>query len=281
VTEQADIGLQRIECPNCAAGIDVTQAMATGAVACHSCGSVLNRRTLGIVGELVAGNYDADSNLQLGWVCTYHSRRYRISGRVRYTYAQGHWDEWVMIGDDGSVAYLEECEGEFRWFTPWTPRAAPTRAELEDPGRSLHIDGLVYRVKENLHAQLAWFQGQLPWRASVGMAVRSLDLQGPAGPAAVEWSRRELEFYKAKPLGRPAIVWMFSGYNVDLGAYDDDDDDDDEVSLGSRIISGMFTIMLVIFVLLMIFGSATGVIGGGGGGYGGGHSSSGGFGGGK
>lgn len=278
MAQSPTIELLRIECPNCAAGIDVAAASKSGRVVCETCGSVLDRGTTEIVDALTTLGNDPGSNIQIGWTCKFRKTTYRVSGRLRYTYPEGFWDEWVMVGHDGTIAYLEECEGEFRWLEPWTPKDAPTRHELEESMRSVRIEGQRYHIKERCDATLSWFAGQLPWRAKAGLRVQTLDLNGPFHPASIEWSKRELEFYKVKSLSNIGIRRLFAKYEFDPGEGDSDPLD----STGKNTIGSIVFVIIIFIAMMFIFMNASS--GGGGyvgGGYSGGHSSGGGFGGGK
>jgi ribosomal protein S27AE len=275
MTSPSTVEIERIECPNCGAGVDVSASMATGRIGCTTCGSILDRMSLEKIGEVVAGGYEALSNIQIGWTAQYRKQTWRVAGRVRYTYAGGYWDEWVMTSADGQVAYLEECEGEFRWFTAWTPRSAPTRQELEGSQSFLQIDGLRWVIRERNKATLAYFEGQLPWRATTGDIVDSLDIKSPVEEGAIEWTRRELEFYKAKTLTCARLFNVFKGHGFEGGpSFDDDDDDIEYTSDIGTGVQALFKFIIpalvIMFFIAPIFLNNCGSRGSYGGHYGGG-----------
>lgn len=118
--------LERTECPSCAAGIDFDPRIAAGRLRCATCGAVLDREDLSHIATYAAGGFEPDSKIEIGWTLK-RDGTWRVTGRLRYTHSFGHWDEWVMLGDDGQLAYLEECEGDYRWLTAFTPSLAPVR----------------------------------------------------------------------------------------------------------------------------------------------------------
>jgi hypothetical protein len=196
--------LQRAECPNCAAGLDLTAGLSKGVIACHNCGSVLDASSedLAILANVASGEYDPVYPIKLGQDWNWRGKAYRVTGRLRYRYAEGFWDEWFCVADDGTVLWLEDDEGDLRALDPYTPSDAPERAMLEDSSLSSYtVDGGLWEVKERSTATIEWFEGQLSWRVKPGTEVRSIDLRQPGQQLAIEWTKRELEYYRAYDIG--------------------------------------------------------------------------------
>ena len=102
--------LQRAECPNCAAGLDLTAGLSKGVIACHNCGSVLDASSedLAILANVASGEYDPVYPIKLGQDWNWRGKAYRVTGRLRYRYAEGFWDEWFCVADDGTVGELND-----------------------------------------------------------------------------------------------------------------------------------------------------------------------------
>lgn len=196
--------LQRAECPHCAAGLDLSSDLKKGVVACQNCGSVLDTSSdeLSILANVASGTYDPIYPLELGKEWNWRGTSYRLTGRLRYRYATGFWDEWFCLADDGTVLWLEDDEGELTALEPYTPSDAPERQLLEDASISNYVlDGGSWDVEERCDASIEWFEGQLPWRVKPGTEVKTLELKNGTHKVAIEWTRRELEYYRAFLIG--------------------------------------------------------------------------------
>ncbi len=194
--------LHRSECPNCGSGLDLSPGLYKGVIACHTCGSVLDASSdgLDILAKVASGEFTPVFPMSVGRDWPWRDKTFRVSGRLRYRYAEGFWDEWFCIAPDGTSLWLEDDEGVVRVLEPLTPTDAPTRQELEDDSRShLVVNGQEWKVKERGVAAIEWFEGQLPWRVKPGTEVRYLELKEGSSQLSIEWTRRELEYYLSYP----------------------------------------------------------------------------------
>lgn len=280
------VTLERIDCPGCGAGVDIAKSVGRGQIVCGSCNSVLDAASpeYRIIQQLVGGDFEPRSSIRIGWEGTFLGKIYRVVGRLRYVdVAKGwFWEEWFLIASDGSVIYLEEDEAQFKVLVPFTPTAPPAKETLTG-SHTFRLDGRPYHVRERGKAVIKHFEGQLPWKVKIDTEVDFVDAAaGRYDEIAVEFTKRELEFYRGEAMSHRSVAQSFGTPTVFPKGLPGDDADDyqaagvfDGDSSGEMSGSGV-AVMIVIIVILVILAFTMDdcggcvIIGGGGGHYGGG-----------
>lgn len=192
-------------CPSCGSPIGVRHAPKAKTVACPSCDSVLDLTTpeLAILGTANPSMYRPDGALSLGLRGTIDGVEVEVVGRLRLegrdTEEVWHWDEWLLLRSDGSYLWLTEEEGTYTLETPFLPNDAPDIAALElaRAGDILRIDDVGYRVAETDGPTIVHIEGELTWKASLGDRVSFLDARSGGDRIAVEWTAREIEWFRS------------------------------------------------------------------------------------
>jgi hypothetical protein len=188
----------RAACPNCGAPVEFRSAASASAV-CSFCRSTLVRdgdalRRIGLASEL----FDDHSPLQLGAAGTLQGLAFMLVGRLQYGYAQGTWNEWHALFDNGRSGWLSEDNGAYVFgFDAPLAEAAPA-VELLRAGRRVSVAGRAWDVASVTTARLISAQGELPFAPRLQGAFVVADLrnaQGEVGtldysgaPGAVHWS---------------------------------------------------------------------------------------------
>src|SRR3982751_4721532 len=124
----------RAACPNCGAPIEFRSAASAFAV-CSFCKSTIVRDgdALRRIGES-ADLFDDHSPLQLGAGGTYQGAAFTLVGRLQYRYAEGTWNEWHALFDNGKSGWLSEDNGRYVMaFDAPLAQAAPVPSALR-PG---------------------------------------------------------------------------------------------------------------------------------------------------
>ena len=197
-TEPAGPRAYRAACPNCGAPVDFRSAASASAV-CSFCRSTLLRdgdalRRIGVSAEL----FDDHSPLQLGAGGTLQGNAFTLIGRLQYRSADGTWNEWHALFDNGRSGWLSEDNGRYVMaFDAALEGPAPDWAGLR-AGAPVTVAAQAWTVGSVTQATLLAAQGELP-AAPPGSdrAFTVVDLRNPQGevgtlddrdPAAPGWS---------------------------------------------------------------------------------------------
>lgn len=186
----------RAACPNCGAPVEFASAASPVAV-CSFCRSTLARdgealRRIGVSAEL----FDDHSPLQLGVTGRHAGRAFTLVGRLQLQTAEGRWNEWSALFDDGRRGWLSEDNGRYVLGFD-APLAEPPPAPDALPlGATVPLAGRRWQVGAVVRARVAAAEGELPapppagdytvveLRSATG-EVGALDHGDPARPA---WS---------------------------------------------------------------------------------------------
>jgi hypothetical protein len=192
-------------CPSCGAPVEFKSVASILAV-CDYCQSTLVREgqelaNLGKMAELIEDR----SPLQRGAEGRWKGRHFALIGRIQLRWAQGLWNEWHLLFDDGKSGWLSESAGEYVISEPvWQPGALPPFSELQ-LGQDLTLAGRAYSITNLLTAECVAGEGELPFKVGAGYAAPSADLRDAAGGfATLDYSDDP-----AKPL-------VFVGASVDF-----------------------------------------------------------------
>jgi len=172
-----DSVLREVSCPSCGAPVKFTGAQSLLAV-CGYCRATLIRRDLDVeqVGVMAALVEDA-TPLQLGAEGVWCSTHFAVVGRVQVRWAQGGWNEWYCVFDDGRGGWLGEAAGEYSIsFETSVPEPLPAWASLR-PGLRITLGGVGYEVTDVRRAEIVGGEGELPFRVSGGSPTAAADLR--------------------------------------------------------------------------------------------------------
>ncbi len=187
----------RAACPNCGAPVEFRSAASASAV-CSFCRSTLVRdgealQRIGVASEL----FDDHSPLQLGAAGRYQGLAFTLVGRLQLGYAEGSWNEWHALFDNGKSGWLSEDNGAYVFsFDAPLSEAAPAADELHVGERRL-ADGRAWDVASVTTARLIAAQGELPFPPRLQGEFVVADLRNAQGevatldystPGTVHWS---------------------------------------------------------------------------------------------
>jgi hypothetical protein len=178
-------------CPNCGAPIRFRSNDLPVKVCdyCHS--SVLrtggNLQAIGKIAEVP----DDVSPLQLGVRGRDGAHSFELIGRVRWRYADGAWNEWLALFDDGATGWVGESMGRYMMLRQAADDAlAPVVVDHIKAGQPIAIDTLItiggvdYAVTDNKQVTCVASEGELPFNAPLGLTATSIDLMTPNGECA-------------------------------------------------------------------------------------------------
>jgi hypothetical protein len=174
-------GLTRTQlaCPSCAAPVGFASAQSLLAV-CGYCRATLIRRDLDVeqVGTMAALLEDA-TPLQLAAEGAWRGSHFAVVGRLQVRWADGSWNEWYCVFDDGRTGWLGEAAGEYALSFPATvPEPLPAWDRLK-VGTRVTLGGVSYEVTDLREATVVGSEGELPFRVEAGGPTAAADLRTP------------------------------------------------------------------------------------------------------
>lgn len=196
-TEESPQRGYRAACPNCGAPVEFRSAASAFAV-CSYCRSSIVRdgealRRIGQVAEL----FDDHSPLQLGAAGRHQGAPFVLVGRLQYRYAEGTWNEWHALFDNGRSGWLSEDNGRYVFaFDAPLDGPAPAAESLR-AGQSVVVAGQAWSVASVSAAKLIAAQGELPFKPNLERGFVVADLRNTRGevgtldygdPAAPKWA---------------------------------------------------------------------------------------------
>ncbi len=168
-----------MSCPHCGAPLPPMNPGAVMAV-CQYCSSVVvwdhdGLREAGRKSQLSEGfttlYRDATGSL--------NGARFRVEGRVRYSFGKGFWDEWYVSFEDGTAAWLTEDDHELALQRP--VEAPPGDPSGLTPGQAVQIAGANFVITEVGEAVCLGVEGQLPKAVLPDESYRYADGSSPDG----------------------------------------------------------------------------------------------------
>jgi len=196
----------KVACPNCGAEVSFRSPALPSRV-CDYCQTILVRSGDGIeaLGKAAVLPFDV-SPVTMGMRGTFEGKGFEVIGRVRWGWTDGSWNEWLLLFDDGSDAWLGEAMGQFM-LTRERPigelRANAIRALIngEDVpvGTEAQIDGDAFIVSDAREVTCLAAEGELPFTAPPGWTIFSVDFRSTTGRcASLQRERGTTSFYDGR-----------------------------------------------------------------------------------
>src|SRR5215470_15097601 len=150
-------------CPNCGAKIAFRWSSNVQTV-CEYCKSILVRTDVDLkkVGQ-VADLPPDSSPIQLNTEGQYRNKSFVVVGRIVYEYDQGAWNEWHVMMNNGTSAWLSDAQQEYAVsFSAKAPNL-PAAAQVQ-VGQEFTWNGQSYTVSVITPAHYRGVQGELPFQ---------------------------------------------------------------------------------------------------------------------
>lgn len=163
-------------CPACGGEVHFKSVASVFSV-CPYCQMMLVRKDLDLetYGKMAVLPADM-SPFQLGTSGKFEKRSFTLVGRLRLKWADGFWNEWYAIFDDGTPSWLAEAQG-FYMLSFEKPQDLPHRTQIS-VGKPVALSGGTYEVDDIKEATCVGSEGELPFRSPKGRTSVSVDLTG-------------------------------------------------------------------------------------------------------
>lgn len=169
--------MQTVSCPSCGAPVEFRSHASVMAVCGYCRASVIkDADAVKDLGKISAVLEDF-SPIQIGTAGLFGGRGFTVVGRIQLRYGQGTWNEWYLLFDDGSGAWLGDSSGQFTLTT--AREMAPPLPDFHEivPGQSCQIGAEHYIAAEKREAECIGGEGELPFRVGDGWSIRVADFR--------------------------------------------------------------------------------------------------------
>jgi hypothetical protein len=196
----------KVACPNCGAEVAFRSA-ALPARVCDYCRTMIVRdgEAITALGKVAELPFDV-SPIRIGTSGRFENQAFEVVGRVRWGWTDGSWNEWLLLFDDGSNAWLGEAMGQLmllreRPMGDLRAKAIKTLASGGDVpiGTEAQVDGETLTVSDARNAICIAAEGELPFTAPAGWTVFSVDFRSASGRcASLQRDGKETDFYDGR-----------------------------------------------------------------------------------
>jgi hypothetical protein len=180
-----------VNCPNCGAAVTFRSAALPSRI-CDYCQTILVRSgdAVEAVGKAASLPFDV-SPIQIGTRGRFDDEGFEVIGRVRWGWTDGSWNEWLLLFDGGTHAWLGEAMGQYMML-----RERPLGDVRSDAvnlvaagrdvpiGTTAEIDGETLTAADARPATCIAAEGELPFTAPAGWSIYSVDFRSPSGRCA-------------------------------------------------------------------------------------------------
>lgn len=145
------------------------------------------------------------SPIQINTSGEYQNRRFTVIGRIQLRYEDGFWNEWYVLFDDGSNAWLSDAPGQYVVAIPQGSPSAVPRFEQLRPDTGLTMKGSRFVASDVRTARCVAGEGELPFKVGAGWEARVADFRSGSAFLTLDYSDA-------------ATPQLYMGQSVDLAA---------------------------------------------------------------
>lgn len=169
--------MQIVSCPSCGAEVKFRSHASVMAV-CEYCNTSVLKDADAVkdLGKMSSVLEDY-SPVQIGTAGVLGGRAFTVVGRIQLRYDAGMWNEWYLLFDDASTAWLGDSSGMFTVTTARQVEGELPAFEQLAPGRNYRIGADYYTAAEIRTADCIGGQGELPFKVGAGWQARVADFR--------------------------------------------------------------------------------------------------------
>lgn len=198
-----------LKCPNCGGATKLNTENAK-TVVCRYCDSVvdLTPEQAAVVGR--KNNINPSQPIEPGMEGTFNGRKYLVVGWLRFKGFDDEevwfWDEWLMVGEDGSVLWISYDSEEGFLLNEKIPLD-----EAFDPrtARKIPVPDGNATIRERGEARIRGINGELTWKAKIGETVHYIEASQGRQPYSIEYTREEIELYRGTQISEEDVWTAF------------------------------------------------------------------------
>jgi hypothetical protein len=198
--------VQTVNCPNCGAEA-IFRSPALPARVCDYCRTMIvrNGEAVTALGKAAVLPFDV-SPVQIGMRGAFEGGSFDVVGRVRWGWTDGSWNEWLLLFEDWSPAWLGDAMGQFmlqleRPVKSIESDVVQALASGGDAtvGTTTEVEGEELFVADAREAICIAAEGELPFSAPAGWRIYSIDFRSRSGRCAtLQRDGGEASFYMGR-----------------------------------------------------------------------------------
>ena len=180
---------------------------------CESCGNVVALDH--VIGEerKRSAQFRNVTPLRLGMKAKFGAVEYELIGRIVWSMMEEgeayYWQEFQLIGNDGSNYYLELDEGKWKLSQKFVPLTPVDPKGDYHPGAHLNLDGSTAIISDRAVGTIKHIEGELTYKAEVGDQMQYIDAKTLSTFYSVEWTDDSIEYYRGKLLSERDVLVAF------------------------------------------------------------------------
>jgi hypothetical protein len=183
-------------CPNCGAPLDFKWSSSVQTV-CAYCKSIIIRTDVDLQKVGTVADLPSDSSpIQIATEGIYNNKAFTVAGRIIYEYEQGTWNEWHVVQNDGSSAWLSDAQAQYCYTTLTTHKDLPAANDVR-VGNRYTWDGILFSVTSITEAKYRGVEGELPFQYWDKETALFADCMSPRGDfATIDYSDEQPLLYR-------------------------------------------------------------------------------------
>ena len=190
--------MQKVACPGCGAEVNFRSAASVMAV-CEYCHTAILKEA-GAVRDIgkIAPVFEDYSPLQIGTSGRWEKSGFTVVGRLQLKYGAGYWNEWRVLLDDGTDAWLSDASGQYVFTTAREATQALPRFEELRPGAGATFAGNRHVAADVRTARCVAGEGELPFRVGEGWELKAADFRWRDSFVTLDYSDGDTKVYAGK-----------------------------------------------------------------------------------
>ncbi len=186
-----------LNCPTCGAPAQVENRF-TKMVKCEYCDSqlLLEGEQFDFKGK--AKLAETPSIFSIGQKGIIRGADYRVLGHIRYNWGNGYWDEWFVNLNAEEPAWICDDGGELSMYRRIALEEPAPDYESLSAGDAVEVDDYRFTVGEKGEAEIEGFEGELPFTAKSGDAMKYVDGSGDGLLYSIEYEPEEILFFEGR-----------------------------------------------------------------------------------
>ncbi len=149
------------------------------------------------------------SPIQIGAAGSHGGRTFTVVGRIQLRYERGMWNEWYLLFDDGSAAWLGDSSGLFTITVPRDAAGPLPGFDEVVPGQIYPIGGQAFTASEKRVGECIGGQGELPFRVGDGWRIRVADFRHGASFLTLDYTDGDVpQVYSGAAVTLPEMKWQ-------------------------------------------------------------------------